>query len=213
MEAEWALTGIRMRTISSLRCRYTYYAVQDPLLPWRWKQQIPPKSVYLSANYTASHPGRPVLLLNTVRTANLSVICRHVIKLIEMLRALKDAETRWQRARCRRVPQLGYEDDTALMHASCWATATFRVTYLKVRTRKRFVCKRYCAYCNVTMPFTRWSQVIWCSAQSFYGGYWLGLYRKLVESIRTSLEMCESSLFWDAGQQWLLVRYLGFGTA
>jgi hypothetical protein len=45
-------------------------------------------------NYTASHPGRPVLLLTAVRTANLSVKCRHVIKLTEMLRALKDAETR-----------------------------------------------------------------------------------------------------------------------
>jgi len=43
---------------------------------------------------------------------------------------------------------------------SCWAAATFRVTYLKVITRKGFVCKRYCAYCNVTMPFTRSSQVI-----------------------------------------------------
>lgn len=45
-------------------------------------------------NYTASHPGRPVLLLTAVRTANLSVKCRRVIKLIEMLQAFKDAETR-----------------------------------------------------------------------------------------------------------------------
>lgn len=45
-------------------------------------------------NYKASHPGRPVLLLCAVRPANLSVKCRHVIKLIDMLGALKDAETR-----------------------------------------------------------------------------------------------------------------------
>jgi hypothetical protein len=153
MEAEWALTGIRMRTISSLRCRHTYYDGPNPVLPWRWKQQFLRNICTCPPNYTASHPGIPVLLLTTVWTANLSVKYRHVIKLIEMLRALKDAETRWQRAQCRRVAQLGRR---RCCHAcSCWAAATFRVTYLKAITRKRLVCKRYCAYCNVAMPFTR----------------------------------------------------------
>jgi hypothetical protein len=57
MEAEWALTGIRMRTISSLPCRHTTLS-RIPFYPDAGSNRFLRNLRTCPPNYTASHPGR-----------------------------------------------------------------------------------------------------------------------------------------------------------